>query len=38
MCKSLLNEVQYEVTVAMPSGLCVPSSFGMNVRREGSAR
>jgi len=30
-------EVQFDVTVGMPSGRCVPSALGMYVRRTGGA-
>jgi hypothetical protein len=31
-------DVQFEVTVAMPSGLSLPLAFGMNIRLIGSGR
>jgi hypothetical protein len=33
-----LQEGQYELTVAMPSGRCRPSAFGMYTRLLGDAR
>src|SRR5215471_17285557 len=36
--KLKLREVHYEARIAMPSGRCLPSAFGIYVRRDGSAR
>jgi hypothetical protein len=33
-----LREVHYEARIAMPSGRCLPSAFGMYLLRDGSAR
>src|SRR6516162_3780927 len=36
--KPILREVHYEGHIATASGRCLPSAFGMYVRRDGSAR